>query len=202
LVERLEQKKTPFGKVLDILSRKFYFFFANQLQAYLLPEQSTMTIYLVVIDSSSSSRGALEAAGNKASDGDKIVVLSMYSPPSATAIALPTFESSFMRHQKNVAVEETRKHVARKLLYKAKEVLNPKLRGKKVEVEYVSRKTGNKKKGVTKIQGIHKVDHTFIPSPSDTIELFTDEEMIAAAKYLHLGKLSKEFSGASNVTVV
>jgi hypothetical protein len=85
-----------------------------------------MTIYLVVIDCSSTSRGALEMVANKLVDGDKLVVLSLYTPPSA---ALPTFESSFMRHQKNVAVEESRKHSARKLLYKAKELLNPKLRG-------------------------------------------------------------------------
>jgi hypothetical protein len=79
--------------------------------------------------------------------------------------------------------------------------LLPLLQQKKVEVEYVSKKTGSKKKGVTKVQGTHKIEHTFIPSPSDTVELFTDEEMIKTAKYLALGKLSKDFAGP-NVTIV
>lgn len=162
-----------------------------------------MPVYLVPIDCSAASKGALEKASERAVEGDRIVVLSMYTPPSsALALAVPTFESSFMRHQKHAASEEERKHSARKLLYKAKEVLSQSLGRKRVTVEYVSRKTGNKKKEVNKVIGTHKVNHTFIPSPSDQLELFTDEAMLASAKYLALGKLSKEFSSSPDVTIV
>jgi len=87
-----------------------------------------MAKYLVVIDCAPTAKAALAHAASKVSNGDKITVLSIYTPPGIGAALVPSFDSGYMKHQKQVSVEEQRKHAARKLLYKAKEILESSLK--------------------------------------------------------------------------
>eukprot|EP01102_Stenamoeba_stenopodia_P014117 TRINITY_DN4659_c0_g4_i1.p1 TRINITY_DN4659_c0_g4~~TRINITY_DN4659_c0_g4_i1.p1 ORF type:complete len:164 (+),score=43.71 TRINITY_DN4659_c0_g4_i1:684-1175(+) len=163
-----------------------------------------MAKFLVVIDCAPTAKAALLHVASKAGNGDKITVLSIYTPPGIGAALVPSFDSGYMKHQKQISVEEQRKHAARKLLYKAKEILETSLKsnGKTVQVDYLSKKSGNKKKEVLKVASTVGATNIVLGSPSDQVELYTDEETANAAKYLSLAKLSKDLSSRSDVTVV